>query len=161
MELELAAPLVGAPPLLRHSPPELVIGASPAAGANFTKAVDDGLWWRVLSVAARLNTDANAANRTARIEYRGTDAVPFLIAGNPVTYPASTVDEDFVYSVWQPEGAWEVGSANLAALPAVLLQPGQDFRLTIVNIQATDALTRVRYIVERFWPPSSGYYPAP
>lgn len=158
---ELVAPLLGAPPLRRHSPPELVIAQAPGAGLNFTQAVNDGLWWRVLSVSARLDTDATVANRTVRIEYRGQDAVPFLIAGNPVTYPASTVAEDFVYSVWQTEGAWEVGTANLGVLPAVLLQPAQDFRLTVVNIQAGDALTRIRFMVERFWPPSSSEYPAP
>lgn len=145
----------------RHSPPELVIATAPGAGANFTQAVNDGLWWRLLSIAFRLDTDANVANRTARVEYRGSDAVPFLYAGNPVTYPASTVAEDFDLDVWQTEGAWEVGTANLGVLKPVLLQPGQDFRLTVVNIQAGDTLTRIRWCVERFYPPSSSEYPAP
>lgn len=161
MELELVAPLVGAPPLARVAPPELVIAPAPGAGANFTKAVDDGYWWRVLAIACRLATDANVANRTLRVEYRGADAVPFLIAGNVTTYPANTAGEDFSLSVWQPAAAAEVGGANLAPLPAVLLQPGQDFRVTVVNIQAGDALTRIRYVVERFWQPPAAEYPAP
>lgn len=158
---ELVAPTPGAPPLLRHSPPELVIADAPGAGNSFTKSVDDGLWWRLLSITARLNTSATVANRTVRVEYRGADAVPFMLAGNPVTYPASTVDEDFCFNIWQSEGAWEVGTANLGTLPLALLQPTQDFRLTVVNIQAADALTRIRYVVERFWPPKSADYPSP
>jgi len=138
-----------------------VIGTSPGAGNNFTQAVNDGTWWRLVSIMARLGTDANVADRTVRVEYRGADAVPFLLSGNPVTYPASTTAEDFCFNVWQDEGAWEVGAANLGNLAPVLLQPGQDFRLTVVNIQAGDTLTRIRYIVERFWPPSADDYPSP
>lgn len=161
MELELEAPLYGSPPLARVAPPELVIAAAPGAGLNFTKAVDDGYWWRVLAISCRLATDANAANRTLRVEYRGADAVPFLIAGNTTTYPANTTGEDFSLSVWQPQNAAEVGGANLAPLPAVILQPGQDFRVTIVNVQVGDAITRIRYLVERFWQPAASDYPAP
>lgn len=155
----LLAPEVDAPPLLRKAPPELVIPPTPAAGANFTQAVNDGTWWRLIAIACRLDTDANAANRTVRLEYRGTDAVPFLVCGNPVTYPAATVAEDFYFSAWQPEGAWEVGAANLVPLAPILIQPSQDFRLTVVNIQVGDTLTRIRYLVERFWPPDTAEYP--
>lgn len=157
----LVAPELDAPPLARFAPPDLVFPATPAAGANFTQAIDDGRWWRLLALTFRLNTDANVANRTVRIEYRGPDAVPFLIAGNPVTYPASTTNEDFSFSIWQPQGSWEVGAANLGTLAPVLLQPGWDFRLTIVNIQAGDTITRIRMLVERFWAPSADDYPVP
>jgi hypothetical protein len=142
----------------RHAPPELVLVDPPAAGANFTQAVNDGYWWRLLSITCRLNTSATVADRTVRVEFRGADAVPFLLNGNPVTYPASTSNEDFAFNVWQTEGAWEVGGANLGCLAPILLQPGQDFRLTVVNIQAADTLTRIRYVVERFVAPSSGEY---
>lgn len=157
----LVAPELDAPALRRVAPPELVLPVAPAAGANFTQAVNDGYWWRLLSIAVRLGTDGNAANRTLRVEFRGADAVPFMVCGNPVTYPAGTTAEDFFLSVWQPEGAWEVGGANLGTLAPVLLQPGQDFRVTVVNVQAGDTLTRIRYVVERFWPPVSSDYPAP
>lgn len=156
----VVAPELGAPPLIRHAPPELVIAANPGAGALFTKPIDDGYWWRVLAIACRLTTDANAANRTLRVEYRGPDQVPFILAGAASTYPANTTAEDFSLSVWQPQTAAEVGAANLAPLPGVILQPGQDFRINVVNIQAGDTLTRIRYIVERFVAPSSDVYPS-
>jgi hypothetical protein len=155
----LETPELAAPALRRHAPPELVIGVDPAAGANFTKAVDDGYWWRLLTVSVRLNTSATVANRTLRIEYRGPDAIPWAVNGNPVTYPASTVNEDYFFDVFQPQGAWEVSTSNLAHLSPLLLQPGHDFRIAVTNIQAGDTLTRVRYTVERFVPPSSDDYP--
>lgn len=157
----LVVPELDAPALRRVAPPELVIAPTPAAGVNFTKAVNDGYWWRLLAITCRLGTDATVANRTVRVEFRGADAVPFVVCGNPVTYPASTSSEDFFFSVWQPEGAWEVGGANLGILAPVLIQPTQDFRITVVNVQAGDTLTRIRYMVERFWPPSSDDYPSP
>lgn len=154
----LVAPELDAPPLRRHAPPELVKPDAPAAGANFSQTVNDGYWWRLLLVAVRLNTDANAGNRTLYVEYRGQDAVAFARFGNPVTYPASTTDEDFFFSIWQPQGAWEVAAANLGTLGAVLLQPGQDFRIVVDTIKAGDTLTRIRYLVERFQPPRSTEY---
>lgn len=155
------APELDAPELMRRAPPELVIAAAPGAGANFTQAVNDGTWWRLVSIAVRLDTDANVANRTVRVEYRGADAIAFLVCGNPVTYPASTVAEDFYFSAWQPLGAWEVGTANLVPLAPMLLQPGQDFRIAVTNIQAGDTLTRIRYVVEKFWIPGAEAYPNP
>lgn len=160
MQPALVSPELGAPPLVRHAPPELVIVPAPGAGLNFTQPVNDGYWWRLLAIACRLDTSATVANRTVRLELRGADAVPFIVSGNPVTYPASTVAEDFYFNCWQPQGAWEVGAANLVPLAPVLLQPGQDFRLTVVNIQAADTLTRIRYLVERFEAPSSDFYPS-
>lgn len=151
--------ILGLPALVPHAPPELVIGASPAAGANFTQAVNDGYVWVVLSCSFRVTTDANVANRTARIEYRDPSAIPYCIAGNPVTYPASTTNEDFFFNVWAPLGAWEVASANIGPLPAIPLWPGHDFRIILNNIQAGDTITRVRYIVARFVTPSSDEYP--
>lgn len=160
MHPALAAPEIGSPPLVRHAPPELVIAQAPVAGANFTQAVNDGYWWRLLAITCRLDTSAAAANRTVRLELRGGDGIPFIVSGNPVTYPANTAAEDFYFNVWQPQGAWEVGVANLVPLAAVLLQPGQDFRLTVVNIQAADTLTRIRYLVERFEAPGGDFYPS-
>lgn len=153
--MSLMIPALDAPALRRHAPPELVVGANPGAGANFTQAVNDGYWWRLLSVAVRLNTDANVANRTLRVEYRDDAGVVWAVSGNAVTYPASTTNEDFFFSAFQPFPAWEVATSVLGFLNPFLLQPGQDFRIAVTNIQAGDTLTRIRYQVERFEPPHS------
>ncbi len=149
----LVAPVLGAPPLRRFSPPEVVRPATPAAGAGFTQKVDDGKWWRLLSVFVRLNTSADVADRTLRVEYRDADGNLLHVNGNPVTYPASTSNEDFSFSVWHPQGEWEVATTNLVPLAPMLLQPAWEFRIAVTNIAATDTLTLIRYQVERFYAP--------
>ena len=159
IEHELVEPELGTPPLRRHAPPELVTGVNPGAGNNFTQAVNDGYWWRLLTVSVRLNTSASVANRTLRVEYRDDAGVVWAVSGNPVTYPASTTNEDYFFNVWTPAGAWEVATSNLVPLVPNLLRPGHDFRIAVTNIQAADTLTLIRYTVERFEPPSSADYP--
>lgn len=161
MLLPLVAPEIGAPPLRRYAPPELVKATSPAAGASFSQTVNDGFWWRLIGVSARFTADANVANRSLAVEYRDDESVALAAQGNPVTYPASTTNEDFFWSVFQPEGAWEVGTRNLNCLWPLLLRPGWSFAVVVTNVQAGDTLTRVRYSVERFWPPSADDYPNP
>lgn len=158
----LVAPVIGAPPLRRFSPPELVVGASPAAGAEFTQEVNDGYWWRLLTLFVSLDTDANAADRTLRLEFRDEAANIYHVNGNPVTYPANSV-EAFAFSVWHPRGEWEVEpDTNLVPLAPLLLPPSHDFHINVANIQAGDTLTLIRYTVEKFYPPdSSDYLPEP
>lgn len=154
----MVAPVVDAPPLVRHAPPELVIAASPAAGAEFTQAVD-GYWWRLLTIFVRIVTDANAANRTILIEYRDQAGNVYHRNGNPVTYPASQT-EDFSFSCFHPRGEWEVSATNLVPLAPLMLPPTHVFAIAVTNVQATDQLSRIRYVVERFKIPSSDDYTA-
>lgn len=155
----LVAPLADAPPLRRQSPPQLVKAASPAAGANFVQHVDDGLWWRLITVFCRLVTSADAADRGLRIEYRDEADNIYAVMGNPVTYPANTT-EDFAFSIFQGQGEWEVVATNLVPLHPILLQPAHDFAITVGSIDNTDQLSRVRFLVEKFYPPSADDYPA-
>lgn len=145
----LEAPLLDAPPLARHGLPELVKPETPAAGANFTQPVDSFFFVRLLAVSFRLATSADVADRTAAIEFRDDGDVRTLLCGNPVTVSASETI-DYVFSVWQPEGAWPVQDTILSPLAPLLLMQGHDWRIVIENIQATDAITRIRYWQERF-----------
>lgn len=148
----LVAPVLDSPPLRRYGPPELVFGANPAAGAHFAAEVGQGYWARLLSVHVRLVTDANVANRELVVEYRDVQDQRFALYGAPVTVPASDT-VDYVFSVFQPRAEWEVDSAVIVPLGADLLYPGTDFRLFVVNVQAGDQLSRIRFQRERFYPP--------
>lgn len=79
------APVLDAPPLQRIGLPEYVKAASPAAGANFSQAIDGSNFVRLVTVWCRLVTDANVGNRTVYVEYRDPEANTVLIAGAPVT----------------------------------------------------------------------------
>jgi hypothetical protein len=148
----LVAPLVDSPPLRRYGPPELMFGTSPAAGADFSFADSSGYWWRLLSLHARLVTSADAADRQAVVEYRDVQDQRFNLYGDPVTTPANTTI-DYVWSVWHPEGVWPVDSTIIAPLGWDLLYPGCDFRLHVAALDNTDQLSRIRFQVERFYPP--------
>ena len=154
----LVAPIPGAPPLRRYAPPAVYRGATPAAGAEFTQKVDDGKCWRLLTLFVRLGTDANVADRTLRVLYRDAEGNVLHVNGNPVTYPASTTAEDFSFSCWHPRGEWEVAATNLVPLAPMLLWPGWDFHIDVVNIQATDTLTLIRFTAEKFYAPGAADY---
>lgn len=146
----LVAPVLDAPPLFREGIPELVKGASPAAGANFTYSIDAGFFERLIAVSVRLTPSADAADRTLAIEYRDDEDVRTALAGAPVTVPASDTT-DFFFSAYLGQPDWEVISTVLAPLPPILLLPTHDWRIVVNNIQATDTLTRIRFWRERFY----------
>jgi len=146
----LRTPLIDAPPLVRYGLPEYVQAASPAAGAEFTQAIESRYHTRLISLFVRLVTDANVANRTLRLEYRDAEGNVFDVCGNPVTYPANST-EDYSFSVFQPRGEWEVAATNLVPLHPILLPPTFDFHIEVNNIQVGDQLSRIRFYWERFY----------
>lgn len=148
----LVAPLIDSPAMRRYGPPELVLATSPAAGADFVFAEASGYWWRLLSVHVRLVNSADAANREVVVEYRDTQDQRFALYGAPVTFPASDTI-DYVFSVFQPRAEWEVDATVVVPLGADLLYPGCDFRIHVVNMDNTDQLSRIRFQLERFYPP--------
>lgn len=148
----LAAPALDAPQMRRYGPPELVFGASPAAGADFVYADGSGYWWRLLSVHVRLVNSADVADREVVVEYRDVQDQRFALYGAPVTFPASDTI-DYVFSVFCPRAEWEVDSSVIVPLGPDLLFPGCDFRIHVANMDNTDQLSRVRFQVERFYPP--------
>lgn len=150
--MELLAPTLDAPQMRRYGPPELVFGTSPAAGAHFSAEVGEGYWSRLLSVHVRLVTSAAVAAREVVVECRDVQDQRFALYGAPVTVSASDT-VDYVFSVFQPRAEWEVDSAVIVPLGADLLYPGCDFRIFVVNVQAADQLSRIRFQRERFYPP--------
>ena len=133
--------------------------AAPAAGANFAQTVNDGLYWRLVSVAFRLVTSADVADREGTLEYRDQEGNVYDRMGAPVEVTADTTI-DYVYSAFQPEAAWPINSTILVPLHPVLLPPGHSFNIVVVAIDNTDALSRIRYVVEKFYIAGADSYPA-
>lgn len=152
------APLLDAPALRRQSPPQLVVGASPAAGANFAQAVNDGLWWRLVSVFFRLVASADAADREATIEYRDPEGNVYARFGAPVAQTASET-LDYYFSAYRGQPDWTVNDTVLVPLDPILLAPTQSFNIVVAAIDNTDALSRIRYVVEKFYIPTYEDYP--
>lgn len=147
---ELVAPVLDAPPLHRYGFPELVYGTSPAAAADFVQAIGGGFYVRLVSVFARLVTDANAGDRELVLEYRDGDDNRYALFGAPVEVTASSTN-DYAFSAFQPRAEWPVDSSIIIPLGPQLLLPTHDFRLHIVGAQAGDQISRVRYVQECFY----------
>lgn len=150
-----AAPLLDAPPLERYGLPEYVQGASPAAGADFVQALGGNYHVRLVSLFCRLVTSAVVAAREVVVEYRDAEDNRFALFGAPVTVSAlDTVD--YAFSVFQPRAEWSVDDSIIVPLGPVLLPPTYDFRVHVVNMDATDQLSRVRFVWERFYTSPTG-----
>ena len=150
------APLLDAPPLRRYGLPEYERRDNPAAGAEFTEELGRRFYVRLVCLFCRIVTDATAANRTVRLEYRDAADRVFHVNGNPVTYPSSTT-EDFAFSAFHDRGEWEVAATNLVPLAPILLPPTFDFHIEVNSIQAGDQLSLISFIWERF--PTEGMPP--
>ena len=143
-------PTLDSPPLVRYGLPERVFGTSPAAGTDFTQAVDARYFVRLMSVFCRLVTDATVASREVVLEYRDQAANRYDLMGAPVTVSATSTN-DYCFSSFQGQADWPEDSSILVPLHPVILLPSDDFRLHIVNVQATDQLSRIRFVWERFY----------
>jgi hypothetical protein len=128
---------------------ELIQVANPAAGAGFTQVIDGRYTTRPLAVHFRLVTDANVANRGVELQYQDDQGVPFLSMGAPVTIPASqTYDLSFWRLLGQPD--WPIVTTIVAPLADVFLAPAYRIVLTINGVQATDQVSRIRILWERY-----------
>lgn len=142
--------LIDSPRLERYGFPSLEFGTSPAAGAHFVQPIEGGYFARLLSVHCRLVTSADVADRTVVVEYRDGQDQRYMLSGAPVSQTASSTN-DWDFAVGTPRAEWPVDSSILVPLAAAILEPGQDFRIYVSGIEATDQLSAIRYTWERFY----------
>jgi hypothetical protein len=147
---EARTPALDSPPLERYGFPQLITGTSPAAGADFTYPITGRYYTRLVSCVVNLDTDSNAASREVVLQYLTAENQVYCTAGAPVTVSADSV-YDYTFSVFQPEAVWPVNTGILVPLSPVIMRPTDKFRLHLVNAQATDALTGIRFLLERFY----------
>jgi hypothetical protein len=144
-------PTVDAPAAVRLGIPEYVLGDSPAAGANFVQTIEGSFYQRLVSVHVRLVTDGNVAARNVAVEYRDAAGNRFALSSGPVTQSASSTN-DWTFDVFQSQAEWPVATTYIISpLKPLLLLPTMDWRIVVDNIQATDQLSRIRFIRERFY----------
>lgn len=139
---------------------ERVAPAQPAAGAGFTYSVAGGFYARVLAVLCQLTTDATAANRWVEARVTDADGTVWERFGAGVLIPASTTVQ-LAWSDERGESEWATAGADASPiympLPARFLQPTEQLRVAVGNVQAGDQLSAVRISVERFPEGPRGY----
>jgi hypothetical protein len=143
------APLIDSPPLERYGIPERVLGASPAVATGFTQAIDGAFYARLVSVFCRIVADGNAANREVVLEYQDAAGNRYAVMGSAVAITAGQT-RDVLFSAFQPAVVTVVDSTQLIPLQPLLLGPTDQFKITVVNVQVGDQLSRIRFVWERF-----------
>lgn len=129
---------------------ERIVGTSPAAATDYTQTIEGRYVARLVSIRALLTTDANAANRELVLQYRDAGGTVLEVFGAGVVVTASdTVTYYFQRSI--KEAQWSVDDSIVVPIADEPLLPTESFRLHIVNAQAADTLTVIRYTVERFY----------
>ncbi|HVE35375.1 MAG TPA: hypothetical protein VNC18_17550 [Gemmatimonadaceae bacterium] len=148
--MHASAPVLDAPALERYGFPEWKAHASPAAGTDFSYQLPGDFYVRLISVYCKLVTDGTAANREVVLSYEDAGGNRYgLTGGNTVVAASSTAY--YVFSAQLTEVVATVDSSVLIPIPPLLLEPTRVFKLHVVNVQATDALTQVRTVWERFY----------
>jgi hypothetical protein len=140
----------GSPPLLRDGFPEYTAFDSPAAGADFVASIDGRFYERLLTVWCRLVTSADVANREVVLQFLNPAGDVIRSCGAATTVAAVST-YDYSFSVWQPTAEWPVDTGILVPLDPLILPPTFGWQLHVVNVEATDALSRIRVFRERFW----------
>jgi hypothetical protein len=143
-------PALDSPPLPRYGWPSLEYGATPAAGAHFTKTIEGNYLARLVSLHCKLVTSATVASREVVIEYRDAAARRFGLSGINTTVTASNT-QYYEFSAFQPEAVATVDGSALVPLNPILLRPTDDFRVYVVAIDTTDQLSEIRFVWERFF----------
>jgi hypothetical protein len=129
-------------------PLEILLGAQPAAGANFSLTSPGELGWRLTAVTFRLTADANAANRAVTVDYDNGNGQLFGSNGLAAVFTANQVP---VLSFQANIGAAVSNTALQAFAPLLPVEfaRGQKLQINVLNKQAGDQLDRIVIVFER------------
>lgn len=129
---------------------------SPAAGAGFTYTNSGRYWERVVSLAFRLVSDGNAADRQVLLTATDGGGVP-LAAFPAASVQAATLTYDYYFLSNVDTFNQVVATSVVSPVFAGFLQPSYTLAVTIGSVQVGDAISRIRLYVERFVTGPEGY----
>lgn len=135
---------------------EIVKGTTPAAGANFIYKIEGQYSSRLLSIVFTFVADANAANRAITVDYCNPDAVVWASNGYGAVITASTTQ---IHSGLIDRGVseWAAGTTVFFPLTDLFIDPGNSIRINVGSKQATDQLSAISMVLERFPTGPRGY----
>lgn len=147
---ELLIPSLDSFPVERRGLPELVYGDTPAANTDFSPTMDGRYYVRLIAVFCRLVTSATVASREVVVSFEDSAGNRFAVSGINTTVTASNT-ADYSFCVFHPEAVATVDSTALVPLAALILLPTHTFKIHLVNGQAADQLSRIRFVWEKFF----------
>ncbi len=133
-----------------NMPEEFTI-APPGAQSDFTQTVPANQYWQILGIHVELDTDANAANRTFRLDILNSGSKTMFTVNNQSAIVANTV----VLTNFIPEGTTGVITANLfhevRLPPHLYMNAGWSLESSTTNLQVADAYTFIRMRIRRHY----------
>lgn len=130
--------------------------ASPAAGAGFTYT-NDGRYIELFdSLAFKIVTSSQAANRLVTLTVKDADGVVLAtVPTNAALTASKTGQYTFLQSFSGTLGATD--GPFLSVFPQILLQPMWSVTVAVVAIDTADQVSNIRATIERFVTGPEGY----
>jgi hypothetical protein len=124
---------------------------NPAAGAQLSVTVQGEWAVRVLAARATLTTDANVANRLVSLDFVNSRGTTLVRNGASVLVTANTSNQAFEWGSNRALAEWNTGTPVWVPLLPLFLDPGFTLKFAVDSIQATDQLSSVSLVLEK-WP---------
>jgi hypothetical protein len=124
-------------------------GDNPGAGVLFTRSMDGNFYRRILALVFTVTAANAGASRFVAVEYRGKDALPFA-GGFPGSVLAINTANRYWGSVSRTVSDFATGTDVGFPLDDVFLAPGDQLVINITSLNASDAITDIRGVEERF-----------
>jgi hypothetical protein len=139
-----------------HAFSEVVTVPSPAAGAGFTYTNTGSQWQLIDSIAFRIVTDGNAANRQVKLVYANAEGVA-LATLPTASVQTATLTWDYTWSTDFDTFNTVVALAVTSPLLNIFLQPGFQIVVSVGAVQAGDQISRIKLYTEQFVTGPQGY----
>lgn len=129
---------------------ELVERPNPAAGADFAEVLDSRYLTRLRSLHCKFVTTADVADRQVVLEYRTDQGRRFALHGAATVVTASSTVY-YEFNAEQYVAEFTVDSSALIPLSGMWLPGGYNFRVHLVNANALDQLSEIRFWADRLY----------
>jgi hypothetical protein len=135
---------------------EALSPASPAAGAGFTINISSRYWERFGSLAFRLVSNGNAANRQVVLTVADNDGIS-LAAFPAASVQVASKTYDYFFMPNLNSFNTLVGTVITSPAPSFFLQPGWSLVVAVGAMDAADQISNIRWYPERFVTGPQGY----
>src|SRR5262249_44384810 len=126
------------------------------AGATTSRTTAQGFLERIRTISLQLVTSAVVANREVTIRYRDADNNQFAEAPAGAVQAASNTFT-YGFGIGQTTTAASPGGRLSVALADIYLFPGWNILFSVIAIDATDQISAIRGLVERYSLGRDGY----
>ena len=128
---------------------EVVLEASPAAGASFTHTEAGKYRSRLIACEFSIVTSSTVADRYVTVEYLRGGVTSFSASGAAVLVEASSTQR-FVGSIDRGVAEWNTGTDIFFPLAKVFLEGGAVVKINVSGIDTTDQLSGIVFTFDRF-----------